>query len=69
MMFAVGGELALDYSVFIPSAESQFPSATWTAQEDYPAGTQLLFHVDNHGSNEYMLIEARVLEPTENTDF
>lgn len=68
MMFAIGDELALDYSVPIPWPESEFPSAVWTAPRDFPEGTQLLFHVDNHGNNEYMLIEARILEPSENTD-
>jgi hypothetical protein len=60
MVFAVGGELALEYEVLIPS-NFEFPSTIWTAPRDYPAGTRLLFHVDNHGSNEYMLIEANVL--------
>ena len=60
MMFVVGDSVALEYEVLIPS-DFQFPSETWVADKDYPAGTQLLFHVDNHGSNEYMLIEANVL--------
>lgn len=60
MMLAIGDELALDYEVLIPS-DSRIQSEVWTAPKDYPAGTQLLFHVDNHGQNEYMLIEARVL--------
>jgi hypothetical protein len=60
MMFTIGDEVALDYSVLIPS-DFQFPSVVWTAPKDYPAGTQILFHVDNHGSNEYMLIEANLL--------
>ena len=60
MMFIIGDEIALDYSKLIPS-DFQFPSAVWTAPKDYPAGTQVLFHVDNHGSNEYMLIEANLL--------
>ena len=61
MMFAVDDELAFEYGVLIPSAESQFPSTVWTAPRDFPAGAPLLFHVDNHGSNEYMLIEVNVL--------
>ena len=60
MMFTIGDEVALDYEVLIP-ADFQFPSVVWTAPKDYPEGTQLLFHVDNHGSNEYMLIEANIL--------
>ena len=60
MMFVVGDAVALDYEVPIPNV-FEFPSETWIAPKDYPAGTQLLFHVDNHGSNEYMLIEVNVL--------
>ena len=64
--FVIGDEQVLDYSVTIPS-DSVFPKAPpWTAPKDYPAGTPLLFHVDNHGQNEYMLIEVNVLpEPSE----
>jgi hypothetical protein len=63
-MFVIGDEIALDYEVEIeppPGTAPFFPTTTWTAPKDYPEGTQLLFHVDNHGSNEYMLIEANVL--------
>jgi hypothetical protein len=60
MTFVVGDQIALDYSVLIPS-DFFFPSAIWTADKDYPAGTPLLWHVDNHGSNEYMLIEVNIL--------
>lgn len=60
MSFVIGDEIALVYSVLIPS-DYRFPSATWTAPKDYPAGTRLLWHVDNHGSNEYMLIEVNIL--------
>jgi hypothetical protein len=60
MGFVIGDELVLDYSVTIPS-DFRFPSETWTATKDYPEGTRLLFHVDNHGGNEYLLIEVNVL--------
>jgi len=60
MTFVIGDEVALDYTVSIPS-DFVFPKATWTASKDYPAGTPLFWHVDNHGSNEYMLIEVRIL--------
>jgi len=63
MMFVIGDSLALEYEVLIPS-DFRFPSEVWVADKDYPAGTPLLFHVDNHGSNEYMLIEVNVLEPS-----
>ena len=68
MAFVIGDQIALEYNVLIPS-DFVFPSTVWTADRDYPAGTQLLFHVDNHGSNEYMLIEVNVLEPGANTEF
>jgi hypothetical protein len=58
--FVIGDEQVLDYSVTLPS-DFAFPDAIWTAPKAYPAGTPLLFHVDNHGSNEYMLIEVNVL--------
>jgi hypothetical protein len=61
MSFVIGEELAFDEAVLIPS-QSQFLSSTWTATRDYPAGTPLLWHVDNHGTNEYLLIEVNVLE-------
>lgn len=60
MMLVIGDEIALDYSVLIPS-DFFFPKNTWTAEKDYPAGTPLLWHVDNHGANEYMLIEVNIL--------
>jgi hypothetical protein len=60
MAFSVGDTLAFEHEVLIPS-DSDFPSTVWTAPKDYPKGTQLLFHVDNHGSNEYMLIEVNLL--------
>lgn len=64
MTFVIGDQVVLDYTVLIPSP-FRFPSVVWTAPADVPAGTPLLFHVDNHGSNEYMLIEVNILEPLE----
>jgi len=60
MSFVIGDEIALDYTVLIPS-DFKHASNVWTASKDYPVGTPLLFHVENHGSNEYMLIEVNVL--------
>jgi hypothetical protein len=60
MMFAVGDSMAVEYEVLIP-AESRIFSEVWVADRDYPEGTPLLFHVDNHGSNEYNLIDATIL--------
>ena len=60
--FAVGDELAFDARIPIdPFLGAQFLTRTWTASRDYPKGTRLLWHVDNHGRNEYMLIEVNVL--------
>ena len=56
-MFAAIGDQRLGVRWLIV----EFPDAVWTAPKDYPAETPLLFHVDNHGSNEYMLIEVNVL--------
>jgi len=62
MMFVIGDEIALEYITTIPS-DFFFPNATWTASKNYPVGTPLLWHVDNHGANEYMLIEVNILDP------
>ena len=64
MSFVIGDELVFDERVPIPF-QSEFLSAIWTSPRDYPAGTQLLWHVDNHGSNEYLLIEVNILNPLE----
>ena len=63
MTFVIGDEIVHDYKTLIPSGSS-FPSTPWTADKDYPAGTPLLWHVNNHGSNEYMLIEVNICDPT-----
>jgi len=62
MSFVVGNELAFDEHIEInPIDGSQFLSTIWTAPKDYPVGTSLLWHVDNHGRNEYLLIEVNIL--------
>lgn len=66
LSFVVGDELAFDERIPIePSRGSQFLSDIWIAPKDYPRGTPLLFHVDNHGTNEYLLIEVNILDPDE----
>jgi hypothetical protein len=60
MAFAVGDKVAFDKLVLIPHA-SEFLTGTWIADKDYPAGTTLLWHIDNHGRNEYLLIEVNIL--------
>ena len=66
MTFVVADQITFDFRELIPS-DSAFESQTWTADRDYPAGTPLLWHVNNHGRNEYMLIEVNVCNP-ETTD-
>lgn len=61
LSFVIGDDLVFDQTVLIPR-QSQFLSDTWTATKDYPAGTPLLWHVENHGTNEYLLIEVHILE-------
>lgn len=62
MTFVVADQITFDFNELIPS-DSAFESQTWTADRDYPAGTPLLWHVNNHGRNEYMLIEVNVCNP------
>ncbi len=61
MSLVIGEDLAFDETVLIPRP-GQFLSRTWTATRSYPAGTPVLWHVDNHGTNEYLLIEVHILE-------
>lgn len=61
LRFVIGDEIAFDETVLIPQ-QSQPLSDIWTATKDYPAGTPLLWHVENHGTNEYLLIEVNILE-------
>jgi hypothetical protein len=44
----------------IPSPAAEIVEQ-WQAGADYPAGTPVLFHVNNHGNNEYTLIGVEVL--------
>ncbi|MGD8607886.1 MAG: hypothetical protein PVH21_11365 [Myxococcales bacterium] len=61
MSFVIGDELVFDETILIPR-DGEFLTNTWTAPKDYPAGTPVLWHVNNHGSNEYLLVEVNVLE-------
>jgi hypothetical protein len=64
MSFVIGDELVFDETILIPrDGELLKTDPPWTATKDYPAGTPVLWHVNNHGSNEYLLIEVNVLEP------
>jgi hypothetical protein len=44
----------------IPSPAAELVEQ-WEAAEDYPAGTPVLFHVNNHGNNEYTLVGVDLL--------
>lgn len=62
LSFVVGDRLAFDEEITIdPRLGAQFLSTIWTASKDYPQGTPLLWHVDNHGTNEYLLIKVNIL--------
>lgn len=61
MSLVLGDELAFDETIPIPS-NGEFLTQTWTASKEYPAGTPVLWHINNHGSNEYLLVEVNVLE-------
>ncbi len=57
----LGDEMIFDEAIEIPQLESDSINGTWIATKDFEAGTPMLFHVDNHGANEYLLIEVNVL--------
>ena len=45
----------------IPLLESGISKSEWIATSDIPSGTPIYLHVNNHGNNEYSLIEIMVL--------
>ncbi|MGB5810859.1 MAG: hypothetical protein WBG86_10030, partial [Polyangiales bacterium] len=57
--FVIGDELAFETTIAIPNPSGSM-GGSWVATKDFPAGTPVLFHVDNHGANEYLLIEANI---------
>ena len=57
----LGGELAWEEWFDIPGA-AELVAPVWTATEDVPEGSDLVFHVHNHGSNTYNLIEFSVTD-------
>ena len=56
---AVDDQIAVERIITIPQP-FDFITSSWIADRDYPPGTRILFHVDNHGNNEYGLVEANV---------
>lgn len=64
MGIVIGDETVLDETVVIPPDQSvplRLMVDEWTAPKDLPLGTPILFHVDNHGGNEYAVIELNLL--------
>lgn len=53
---AVDGQVIFERSIPIP-AESGLESPYWEATLDTPKGAQIVFHLRNHGTNSYSLIE------------
>lgn len=58
----MGDEMIFDERVLIPQPDSAPISRTWTATKDFEVGTPMLFHVNNHGDNEYLLIEVNICQ-------
>lgn len=56
----IGETLVWQTELPIPSPAAEIV-AEWEAGEDVPAGAPVLFHVSNHGENEYTLIGVDVL--------
>ena len=45
----------------IPLLESGISKSEWIATSDIPSGTPIYLHVNNHGNNEYSLVEIMLL--------
>lgn len=60
IMLSIGDELVFEETVLIPR-DFEFYDGTWIATEEFPPGTPVRFHIDNHGSNEYGLVEVNVI--------
>jgi hypothetical protein len=55
----LGGELAWDLRISIPG-EAELRSETLVSDFDVAAGAEVLFHIHNHGSNNYNLLDCKV---------
>lgn len=60
----VGDQLVVERLIQIPQPFN-FITASWVADRDFPEGTRILFHVDNHGNNEYGLVELNICNDRE----
>lgn len=63
MSLVIGDWFAFDETLLIPQGSGAVNQVR-AAPKDFPAGTPVLFHVDNHGSNEYLLTEANLCDPS-----
>lgn len=59
---AIGTEIAWEIELPIPAEAAQL-RPTWTAPADVPVGTDVHFHLHNHGTNNYRLIDLTVVSP------
>ncbi|MDH3200183.1 MAG: hypothetical protein OEM15_04745 [Myxococcales bacterium] len=60
LSLTLGDQMIFDERLLIPQPSGP-TNGTWIATKDFEAGTPMLFHVNNHGNNEYLLIEVNVL--------
>ena len=51
------GSVVWEDTVAIPNDRSNLYTETWTAKRRYPEGTSVTYHVHNHGSNTWSLID------------
>ena len=57
----IGDVLALEEDILIPASGGGRDNGEWFAPKDIPAGSPIYYHVNNHGRNEYALVEINVL--------
>ena len=55
----IGDDVLWQQEFTIPQ-QSELIDFSCTVSRDYPKGTPILFHVDNHGANEYALISLAI---------
>jgi hypothetical protein len=60
LIVQIGETVVWERELPIPSPAAEI-TETWEVDQDYPAGAPVLFHVNNHGNNEYTLIGLDVL--------
>lgn len=64
LALTIGGEPFLDEAVPIPRAAEMIEVDT-EATRRFPAGTEVFFHLHNHGSNTWNLVDVEVRPPGE----